>query len=154
MAFIVCVCVQVTLLLPSPEFTADDTAEGRRVMALVTDYNQRMSGEWRPVSSSTLPSALPNYTFHYFTQLLHYLYDVPALLRHLWRELFTIRGLLIIRRLHLFLILALIVVYLVSPLDLLPEAVFGILGLVDDVIIIAGTLVYISLVYRALVAGQ
>ena len=87
-------------------------------------------------------------------QLIHYIYDVPILLRHLWRELFTIRGLIIIRRLHLLLILVLIVVYIVSPLDLLPEAVFGVLGLLDDIIIIVGTLVYISLVYRALIAGQ
>ena len=82
---------------------------------------------------------------------MHYVYDVPTLLRHLWRELFTIRGLLLIRRLHLIFILLLIVVYLASPLDLLPEAVFGILGLVDDIIIIVGTLVYISIIYRALV---
>ena len=125
-------------------------------MDQVTDYNQRMSGEWRPVSQSGTKQLHPltKYTLSYCTQLIHYLYDVPILLRHLWRELFTIRGLVIIRRLHLLLILVLIVVYLVSPLDLLPEAVFGVLGLLDDVIIIVGTLVYISLVYRALIAGQ
>ena len=82
---------------------------------------------------------------------MHYIYDVPTLLRHLWRELFTVRGLLLIRRLHLIFIVLLIIVYLASPLDLLPEAVFGILGLVDDIIIIIGTLVYISLIYRAFV---
>ena len=87
-------------------------------------------------------------------QLMHYVYDIPALLRHLVRELFTIRGLILIRRLHLVLILVLLLVYLILPLDLLPEAVFGVLGLLDDVIIIVGALVYISLVYRAVLAGR
>ena len=85
---------------------------------------------------------------------MHYIYDIPALLRHLMRELFTVRGLILIRRLHLVLILVLLLVYLILPLDLLPEAVFGALGLIDDVIIIVGTIVYISLVYRAVLAGQ
>ena len=85
---------------------------------------------------------------------MHYIYDIPALLRHLVRELFTVRGLILIRRLHLVLILVLLVVYLILPLDLLPEAVFGVLGLLDDLIIIVGTLVYISLVYRAVLAGR
>lgn len=85
---------------------------------------------------------------------MHYLYDVPTLLRHLWRELFTIRGLVLIRRLHLILILVLIIVYLLSPLDLLPEAVFGVIGLLDDVIIIIGTLVYIAIVYRTFITER
>lgn len=124
-------------------------------MTQVTDYNQRMSGEWRPVSSLLHCTFSTGCDFiSHYVQLMHYLYDVPTLLRHLWRELFTIRGLLLIRRLHLFLILVLIVVYLVSPLDLLPEAAFGVLGLLDDVIIIVGTLVYISLIYRALLTER
>ena len=85
---------------------------------------------------------------------MHYVYDIPALLRHLLRELFTVRGLMLIRRLHLVVIVVLLLVYLILPLDLLPEAVFGILGLIDDIIIIVGTLVYISLVYRAVLAGR
>ena len=122
-------------------------------MAQVTDYNQRMSGEWRPVGPLYAREGSLFYPSH-SSQLMHYLYDVPALLRHLWRELFTVRGLLIVRRLHLILILVLIVVYLLSPLDLLPEAVFGLLGLVDDIIIIIGTLVYIAIIYRALITAQ
>ena len=85
---------------------------------------------------------------------MHYVYDIPALLRHLARELFTVRGLILIRRLHLVLIVVLLLVYLILPLDLLPEAVFGVLGLLDDIIIIVGTLIYISLVYRTILAGR
>ena len=44
--------VQVTLLLPSAQLSGDSSAEARGVMTQVTDYNQRMSGEWRPVSQS------------------------------------------------------------------------------------------------------
>ena len=61
---------------------------------------------------------------------------------------------MLIRRLHLILILVLIIVYLLSPLDLLPEAVFGVIGLLDDVIIIIGTLVYIAIVYRAFITER
>lgn len=85
---------------------------------------------------------------------MHYVYDIPALLRHLARELFTVRGLILIRRLHLMLIVVLLLVYLILPLDLLPEAIFGVLGLLDDIIIIVGTLIYISLVYRTILAGR
>lgn len=84
---------------------------------------------------------------------MHYIYDVPVLLRHMWRGLFTVRGLVVLHKLHLIFILLLIVIYLLSPFDLLPEAVLGVIGLLDDVIILLGALVYISVVYRAYVAN-
>lgn len=88
-----------------------------------------------------------------FLQLMHYVYDIPILFRHLVRDLFTVRGLILLYRLHILFILFLFVVYLLSPFDLLPEAVFGVLGLLDDVIILLGVIVYISIVYRGYVAN-
>ena len=54
--------VQVTLLLPSARLSGDSSADARRVMTQVTDYNQRMSGEWRPVSC--MMHATHKYTYH------------------------------------------------------------------------------------------
>lgn len=45
---------------------------------------------------------------------------------------------------HYFIILSL---YIVSPIDLIPECVFGLLGLVDDLFVIAALLVVISNFY-------
>lgn len=86
-------------------------------------------------------------------QLLHYLYDVPTLLRHIWRNLFTLQGLVMLYKLHILFILLLLLLYFLSPLDLIPEAVFGILGFIDDFVIIMGVLVYISLIFRAHIAN-
>ena len=51
----VCVCVQVTLLLTDQ--TLRD-GEDQTLLTQVTDYNQRMSGQWRPVSGCGLTSDL------------------------------------------------------------------------------------------------
>jgi RING finger protein 170 len=44
-------------------------------------------------------------------------------------------------------------VYLVSPIDLIPEMIFGILGYLDDLIAVIFMAVYVSAVYRAYVIG-
>ena len=84
-------------------------------------------------------------------QLLHYVYDAPVLLWHLWRALFTLRGLVLLR---LTLILLFLLAYVLSPLDLLPEAVFGLLGLLDDILLIVIVMVTLSMVYRAHLTGN
>ena len=82
------------------------------------------------------------------------MYDVPVLLRHLWEELFSERGPLLIRRLYLGYILLLLVVYLLSPFDLLPESVFGLLGYIDDLMILLIALVYVTFLYRNVIAQR
>ena len=44
-------------------------------------------------------------------------------------------------------------VYLVSPVDLVPEAYFGLLGLVDDVALVAVLLIVLCGMYRRHLAG-
>ena len=44
--------------------------------------------------------------------------------------------------------------YLISPLDILPEAVFGIIGFLDDIFIILLLAIYISIIYRQVVATR
>ena len=38
--------------------------------------------------------------------------------------------------------------YFVSPFDIIPEAVFGILGFLDDLFILLLLAIYVSLIYR------
>lgn len=81
-------------------------------------------------------------------QLLQYMYDVPMILAHMWRRLFTLEGLVILHKLHILVILLLLFLYLLSPLDIVPEAMLGVLGLLDDFVILLGVLCYVVILYR------
>ena len=85
---------------------------------------------------------------------MSYLYDIPPLMRHLWRDLFTVGGLLCIHRLHILIVLCLLLLYVVLPLDILPESVFGLIGFLDDIVIVLGAIVYMTLIYRTYVTHR
>ena len=87
-------------------------------------------------------------------QLLQYLYDTPVILGHVWRLLFTAEGVVLPCRLHILLLLLLVVLYLFSPLDLIPEAVFGVLGLVDDIIILVAVVAYTAQLYLHYITNE
>ena len=57
-------------------------------------------------------------------------------------------------RLRIILCLVAVLVYLLSPLDILPEAVLGIIGLLDDIFIILLVLVYVTIIYRQIIAER
>lgn len=59
-----------------------------------------------------------------------------------------------LRRLYLGYFLIVIVLYVLSPLDILPEAVFGIFGFLDDLLFVLITVVYISILYRTLLTQR
>lgn len=80
---------------------------------------------------------------------MSYLSDVPVILRHLWHELFSDRGPFLVRRLYLGYVFLLLLLYLLLPFDILPETVFGLIGYLDDIILIIIAMVYISFLYRA-----
>lgn len=44
--------------------------------------------------------------------------------------------------------------YLISPLDFVPEALFGILGFLDDFFVIFLLLIYISIMYREVITQR
>lgn len=46
------------------------------------------------------------------------------------------------------------IVYLLSPVDMVPEAMFGLLGLLDDLFVLIVLGVYMSLIYRRLLAER
>ena len=78
---------------------------------------------------------------------------MPTLLRHVLHEFFTIGGLMFMFRLRILIIFLAAFLYFISPLDLIPEAVFGIFGFLDDVFIILLLAIYVSLIYRQYVQG-
>lgn len=102
------------------------------VRTLVNNYNRRYSGAPR--------------------SLLDSLRDVPTLVRLAVTDVRT--GALLITSgvgLHVCLAVLGAALYLLSPLDVIPEAAFGVLGLLDDCLIIAIALLFIAHIYRAFV---
>ena len=153
-----CMC-QINLLIPVGGGCISD----RRLERDIHDYNQRMSGSghvpvstaiqagilsllkalmliWLPVQSRLL--------FLLRRQLLTQFRDTPTLLHHVLRELFSLQGMSCCSRLWIILLFLLMATYLVSPIDLIPEVLFGPLGLVDDLVSLVMVLVYVAQTYR------
>lgn len=127
---------QVTLLLPNlTELeVADRSEEALRIQHDLNDYNRRFSGEPRP--------------------FIDYLRDLPTLLRHAWNEFFTVGGLIMMFRIRIVVCVIAAFIYFISPLDIIPEAAFGILGFLDDVFIFLLLAIYISIIYRQFVEAR
>ncbi|UYV67481.1 RNF170 [Cordylochernes scorpioides] len=105
-----------------------------QMMRDINDYNRRFSGEPRP--------------------WLDYVWDLPTLLRHLGSEFFSVGGLMYMFRLRIVLCFVAAVMYLISPLDMIPEAVFGLLGLLDDMFVVLLLAIYVTIIYRRFLAAR
>jgi RING finger protein 170 len=79
---------------------------------------------------------------------MDYIRDLPTLLSHLMREFFSVSGLILMFRLRILVCFLLALIYFVSPLDIVPEAAFGILGFLDDFVILLLLAIYVSIMYR------
>ncbi|GFO03188.1 E3 ubiquitin-protein ligase rnf170 [Plakobranchus ocellatus] len=127
---------QVSLLLLN--FTAEehaaDSDERREVINKINQYNRRFSGEPRTIQE--------------------YLQDLPTLLRHAFHEFFSVGGLMWMFRFRIGILVLAAFLYLISPLDILPEAVFGIIGFLDDIFIILLLAIYISIIYRQVITAR
>ncbi len=62
--------------------------------------------------------------------------------------MFRIGGLPVCSRLYILIALLLAVLYLLSPIDFIPEALFGVFGLVDDLFAVVTALLYGVNFYR------
>lgn len=100
----------------------------------VNDYNRRFSGQPRSIMERIM--------------------DLPTLLRHAFREMFSVGGLFWMFRIRIILCLMGAFFYLISPLDFVPEALFGILGFLDDFFVIFLLLIYISIMYREVITQR
>ncbi|XP_028827651.1 E3 ubiquitin-protein ligase RNF170 [Denticeps clupeoides] len=138
------ICRQMVTLL-FPLFQEDDQShatgdsldgqpEARLILQDVNDYNRRFSGQPRSIMDR--------------------LRDVPTLLRHAFREMFSVGGLFWMFRIRILLCLVGALTYLASPLDFIPEALFGLLGFMDDFFVILLLFIYISIMYREVVTQR
>lgn len=126
------ICRQtVTLFLP---LFNDSQQDGAQVLEDVNDYNRRFSGQPRTIMERIM--------------------DLPTLLRHAFREMFSVGGLFWMFRIRILLCLLGALLYLASPLDFIPEALFGILGFLDDFFVVFLLLIYISIMYREVVTQR
>ena len=94
----------------------------------IEEYNRRFSGAPRP--------------------LLDYLRDIPTLISQMWSD----TGLDALMRFRIYAYFCLALLYLLMPMDILPEAVFGVAGVVDDVIVVVIIALYLTNTYRTYVA--
>ncbi|XP_054764588.2 E3 ubiquitin-protein ligase RNF170-like [Lytechinus pictus] len=129
------VCRQmVTIILPVFQQDEQNSGEGRRILAEIRDYNRRFSGEPRP--------------------FMDYIYDLPTLLRHAAHDFFSYHGVVWMFRLRIIFCFAAALLYLISPLDIIPEAIFGVLGLFDDIFVVLILAIYVTVIYRGIVAQR
>ncbi|XP_018418871.1 PREDICTED: E3 ubiquitin-protein ligase RNF170 [Nanorana parkeri] len=127
------ICRQtVTLLFPM--FQVTEQQDVQAIFQEVNSYNRRFSGQPR--------------------SLMERIMDLPTLLRHAFREMFSVGGLFWMFRIRIVLCLLGAFFYLVSPLDIIPEALFGILGFMDDFFVLFLLLIYISIMYREVVTQR
>jgi len=104
------------------------------VTAFINLYNRRFSGQPRP--------------------WMDYIYDMPVIMRHLASEMFTMGGLAMVFRIRVLFIVLGLFLYVISPLDLIPEAVFGIFGFMDDLLFFFILVIYLSIQYRRVLARR
>lgn len=80
--------------------------------------------------------------------------DIPFLIRNFATDFFSVRGLFYLFQLRMGFCISVAIAYLLSPLDIIPESVYGILGLVDDLFVLVLLCVYLSVTYRELVLND
>uniref|UniRef100_A0A2P2IB50 E3 ubiquitin-protein ligase RNF170 n=1 Tax=Hirondellea gigas TaxID=1518452 RepID=A0A2P2IB50_9CRUS len=136
-----CCRQEVTLLLCC--FTAAESSDSRSAEVL----NEREHLKDRLQRYNTLHS---NVKYSY----LRHMKELPTILRHAWAETFTWGGLTWLFKLRIVLMMLAGLLYLLVPFDLIPEAFLGVIGLVDDVMVICFFLVQVSVLFRSHVTAE
>lgn len=125
----------INLLLLS--FARDEeaqVAERREVENSVYEYNVRFGNGPRSV--------------------LTYIRDCPVLLRHMFSNFFSFGGLVLLFRVRVMFCFIAAVFYLLLPLDIIPETLFGFFGLLDDFLVLFLCAIYLSFLYRHFLLSQ
>ncbi|KAK3585025.1 hypothetical protein CHS0354_024940 [Potamilus streckersoni] len=122
---------QVSIMLrnfsPSEQINMN-SPERQHIEEQINQYNRRFSGEPVPWSD--------------------YIRDLPTLFRYAMSEFFSVGGLIWMFRFRIIMCFIAAFLYFISPLDIIPEAVFGILGFIDDLFILLLLAIYITIIYR------
>lgn len=127
---------EVSVLLPL--YSRDEqerySQEYRSTFDSIKMYNIRFSGEPRP--------------------WLSYLTDIPIIFRHVLNELLSMNSLDLWQRLRFIFLIVFGLFYLLLPLDLVPEVVFGFFGLIDDILVGVLILIYVCYIFRAIITNS
>jgi len=144
---------EVTLLVPRFEFSeelVEELPEGdddglvsdrQAVIQHVKTTNEKVKSYNRRFSK------IRRSWYDYFT-------DIPLMLYHMWCEATGRTGLLLFCKLQVIIAVSACFMYICLPFDIIPESVYGVVGIVDDVIIVLTVLVYLSFLYRSIVLEQ
>lgn len=126
----------VSVLLPLYSVTQQEqySQEQKTTFESISSYNRRFSGASRP--------------------WLDYLTDIPIILRHVFNELLSMNGLDIWQRLRIIFFFTMAIFYVFVPLDLIPEAVFGFFGFLDDLLVVVLIFIYICTFFRTVVSNR
>jgi RING finger protein 170 len=87
-------------------------------------------------------------------QILQMILDVPVLIRHLLADLREMGGLSQLFMAKLVVCIVITGIYLVCPIDMLPEAFLGFLGLIDDLLVLMLFFFYVSRMYYGIVQAR
>uniref|UniRef100_A0A0N5ATN3 E3 ubiquitin-protein ligase RNF170 n=1 Tax=Syphacia muris TaxID=451379 RepID=A0A0N5ATN3_9BILA len=108
--------------------------EASRSDTQMNDYNYRFSGAPRPI--------------------LDYIRDIPVMIPYMLRFLFSINGIMTMFRIRVLFCLIGIFAYVIFPFDILPEAVYGIFGFIDDILVAIALMAYAIIMFRRLIADR
>ncbi|KAK7322368.1 hypothetical protein VNO77_25747 [Canavalia gladiata] len=121
----------ITLLVPTEESLRQrHDPQVANILSTVHAYNRFFGG--RP------------------TTIVQRIQDLPFLLRRLLREFSDPhRSLPLVIRTRLYITMILSAVYIFSPIDIIPEGILGIVGLLDDLLIVVIFFLHIAALYRS-----
>ncbi|XP_066381536.1 uncharacterized protein [Miscanthus floridulus] len=121
----------INLLVPAALSEQEDDPQAHRILGEIQHYNCIFGGAPRSL-----------------TQRLQ---DLPFFIRRLFRELMDPqRTLPLVFRARMMMMVALSAIYVLSPVDILPESVLGLFGFVDDLLILLIVFLHLAAVYRSL----
>ena len=83
-----------------------------------------------------------------------FMFDSPFLVRQFYREVRETNGRILLQHPYLVCYFVLLMIYLVSPIDLIPELVFGIFGYIDDFAFIVLFLVGIAVTFMKILTNR
>lgn len=126
----------VTLLIPTEATQRQrNDAEASQVLENIEKYNRLFGGGSR--------------------SLMQRLRDLPFFIRRLLRELTDPqRSLPLVFRARMIFAMILSGLYVLSPVDLLPEGVLGLIGFLDDFLVLLIVFLHLAAIYRSLLLNR
>lgn len=80
--------------------------------------------------------------------------DAPFLVKRFLREIFTTDVTVLVRNYRLIMTMIIGFVYLLSPFDLIPEVVFGLIGYLDDLVVIVFVFIAVAQGFRQVLQNR